>query len=125
MVQQLHNTRFKAAAVLLSSLVAWFVLSSAAQTPAVSGLDSIRADELRQKLTYLASEKFKGRGNGTAELNMAAEYIAGIFEKNGLQPAGDGGSYYQHFEVYSSALGTHNELQILGADDRRTECLPH
>jgi len=80
--------------------------------PPATGIDSIRADELRQKLTYIASEKFKGRGNGTPELNMAAEYIAGIFEQNGLKPAGDAGTYFQHFYVYSSQLGKNNELHV-------------
>src|SRR5262245_41251950 len=104
-------------AVIAPCLVVWLVLTSAAQIPATTGVESIRADELRQKLTYLASEKFKGRGNGTPELNMAAEYIAGVFEKNGLKPVGDRGTYYQHFQIYSSRLGQNNSLRILGVGD--------
>jgi hypothetical protein len=134
-VQNFHSRRFKQTAILLSSLVlsslvAGLVFTSAAQSPASAGLDSIRAEKLREKLTYIASEKFKGRGNGTAELDMAAEYIAGVFEKNGLKPIGDGGSYYQRFEVYSSSLGTKNDLRIHGAGDLdldlkvRTDFLP-
>jgi hypothetical protein len=121
-VRHFHSRRFKLTAILLWSLVllsfaAGLVFTSAAQTPASTGVDSIRAEELREKLTYIASEKFKGRGNGTAELNMAAEYIAGVFEKSGLKPMGDAGSYYQHFEVYSSSLGEKNDLHIHGAGD--------
>src|SRR5207237_1246073 len=116
-VQPLLNLRFKITAAILSSLVACLVFTSAAQTPATTGVDSIRAQELREKLTYIASEKFKGRGNGTPELNLAAEYIAGIFEKNGLNPAGDDGSYYQHFDIYSSRLGTNNDLGIQRAGE--------
>lgn len=74
-------------------------------------------DELREKLTALASEKFKGRGNGTPELNMAAEYIAGIFEKNGLKPAAGRGGYYQVFELYTSQLGSNNDVFIHGAGE--------
>lgn len=111
-VQHRHNLRFKLTGILLSSIVALFVFTGAAQTPGATGVESIRADELRQKLTYIASEKFKGRGNGTPELNMAAEYIAGIFEKNGLKPAGDSGTYYQHFDIYSSRLGANNDLRV-------------
>ena len=80
-MQRLLNLRFKITFAVLSSVIACLVLTTSAQSPATIGLDSIRAEELRQKLTYIASEKFKGRGNGTPELNMAAEYIAGIFEK--------------------------------------------
>src|SRR5262249_46338972 len=46
------------------------------------------------------------------ELNMAAEYIAQIFEQNGLKPAGDDGTFYQRFNVYSSRLGPTNDLRI-------------
>jgi Peptidase family M28 len=111
-VQPLLNFRFQATVTFLSFLIVCLVFSSAAQTPAINGVDSIRADELRQKVTYIASERFKGRGNGTPDLNMAAEYIAGIFEKNAVKPAGDAGTYYQHFNVYSSRLGSKNELHI-------------
>src|SRR5881296_1916704 len=98
--------------VLLSCAAACLIFTTAAQNPAATGVDSIRADELRQKLTYIASEKFKGRGNGTPELNQAAEYIASIFSRNGLKPAGDDGGFYQRFDVYSSRLGTQNDLHI-------------
>jgi Peptidase family M28 len=114
-VQLLRNIRFQTTAIFLSFLIGCLVLSTSAQGPATGGVDSIRAEELRQKLTYIASEKFKGRGNGTDDLNLAAEYIAGIFEKNGLKPAGDGGSYYQQFNVYSSRLGLGNQLHIRDA----------
>src|SRR5262245_27538644 len=93
----------KSGATALSFVVACLIFTTAAQSPSPTGVDSIRADDLRQKLTYISSEKFKGRGNGTPELNAAAEYIAEVFEKNGLRPAGDNG-YYQRFEVYSASL---------------------
>ena len=64
-----------------------------------------------EKLTYIASEKFKGRGNGTPELNMAAEYIAGIFEKNGLKPAGRDGKLLSDLRhVHSPCLVPSNSF---------------
>jgi hypothetical protein len=123
-VQFLRNFRFKAAVTLVSFVVACLIFSTAAQSPSPTGVDSIRADELRQKLNYLASEKFKGRGNGTADLDSAAEYIADIFEKSGLKPAGDNGSYYQHFDVYSARLGERNALQIHNSSESNLELRP-
>src|SRR5438093_12678290 len=115
----LRSPRFRPIAftVLLSCAAACLIFTTAAQNPTATGVDSIRADDLRQKLTYIASEKFKGRGNGTPELNMAAEYIAGIFEKNRLKPVGDNGTFYQHFDIYSAHLGGHNELRIQSAGE--------
>jgi hypothetical protein len=120
-VQLLRSLQFKIAALFLSSFAAGLVFTSAAQSPVATGVDSIRSEDLRQKLTTIASEKFKGRGNGTPELDLAAEYIAGIFEKNGLKPAGGGGSYYQHFDIYSARLGSNNDLRVLVAGDADLE----
>jgi hypothetical protein len=110
-------------------LIFWLVFTSAAQNPATVGVASIRAEELRQKLSYIASEKFKGRGNGTPELDMAADYIASVFEKNGLKPAGSDGSYYQRFNIYSSHLGSSNAFRWRSGDTSvdlkpRTDFLP-
>lgn len=46
-------------------------------------------------IKFLASEKLKGRGLGTPELDSAAAYIAGKFKEYGLEPIG--GSYFQQF----------------------------
>lgn len=83
-----------------------------AQIP-VTGLDSIRAEELRVKLFHFASDQFRGRGNGTPELDEAARYIAGIFEENGLKPIAPEG-YYQDFRVERLSLGEANTLELEG-----------
>ena len=46
-------------------------------------------------IKYLASDKLKGRGLGTPELDSAAAYILGKFKEYGLQPMGEG--YFQKF----------------------------
>ena len=115
-MQRILNFKYRTIASFVSFLVVFLVFTIAGQSPPSSGLDSIRAGELREKLTYISSEKFKGRGNGTPELNLAADYIAGIFEKNGLKPAGPGGDYRQKFVVYSSRLGGNNGLHFTGLD---------
>ena len=72
---------------MLSAIVltAPFVL---AQTPrartADDGLESISVADLREKIGYLASDQFMGRGDGTEELNKAAEYLADVFRVAGL-----------------------------------------
>ena len=63
-------------------------------------------------LTYvkiLASEKMRGRGTGSKELEMAADMIAREFKAAGLQPVN--GSYFQKFPVTTQAnLGGSNKL---------------
>ena len=55
--------------------------------------------DLEQHAKYLASEKLAGRGVGTPGVQLARDYIAAEFAKYGLLPGGDGGSYFQSFDV--------------------------
>ena len=57
------------------------------------------AAELEKHVRYLASEKLTGRGVDTPGIKLARDYIAAEFAKHGLRPGGDGGSYFQGFEV--------------------------
>jgi hypothetical protein len=57
----------------------------------------ISEKNLRKHVTYLASDKLKGRGTGTPEELMAAKYIAKQFKKIGLTPKGDNNTYYHKF----------------------------
>lgn len=55
-------------------------------------------DRLKKDVEFLASDKLKGRGTGTPELERAADYIAQRFRKIGLQPASARG-YFQSLPV--------------------------
>ncbi len=58
---------------------------------------TISEQRLRQDVSYLASDKLKGRGTATAEERKAARYIARQFKKAGLKPMGDNGTWYHEF----------------------------
>lgn len=63
----------------------------------------------------LSSDALKGRGNGTPELDRAAEYIAERFRAAGLEPGGDNGTYLQKFEVVTGlTVGPSNRLTLIG-----------
>ena len=95
----------------LNSLVAMQATRGA--TNAVTDLSPARY--LRQ-VTYLSRSEMKGRGNGSPELDQAAEYIASQFRTWGLKPAGEAGTYFQTFELTTGvAFGSKNELQLNGA----------
>ena len=67
------------------------------------------AQEFLEPIKFLASDQLKGRGDGTKELDKAANYIADHFRKFGLKPAGDKGTYLQHFTLTVGAkLGRNN-----------------
>lgn len=48
---------------------------------------------------YLADDALAGRGVATDGERCAADYIAKAFETLGLTPSGDGGSFFQSFDV--------------------------
>ena len=69
------------------------------------------AQEFLEPIKYLASDQLQGRGDGAPELDQAAHYIAGRFRKFGLRPAGDDGTFLQHFTlVVGAKLGERNSV---------------
>src|SRR4030095_903789 len=97
------------AAIFLSLLL---TLSGLASSLPVQELS---ADRYLQHVSFLASDELKGRGNGTPELEKAAEYIASQFRSYGLQPAGENGSFFQKFEItVEREFGSRNTLQVSG-----------
>src|ERR687897_1052524 len=52
-----------------------------------------------EHVKFLASGDLEGRGNGSRGLETAADYIAAKFREAGLEPAGDGGTFFQRFEM--------------------------
>ena len=69
---------------------------------------ALSADRFMQHVRYLASDALRGRGNGTAELDIAAAYLATEFRRLGLEPLGDRGSFLQRFPLATdSVAGSH------------------
>jgi len=69
------------------------------------------AQEFLEPIKYLASDQLQGRGDGTPELDQAANYLANHFRQFGLKPAGDDGTLLQHFTlVVGAKLGERNSV---------------
>ncbi|MGH7409031.1 MAG: M28 family peptidase, partial [Candidatus Methylomirabilales bacterium] len=72
------------------------------------------ADLLRH-VEVLAGPAMEGRASGTPGGERAAAYIAAEFARAGLTPGGEGGSYFQPFEVITGIrLGPANALHFDG-----------
>jgi hypothetical protein len=56
-------------------------------------------------VAWLSAPEREGRGVGSQGLESAAEYVAAQFKASGLQPGGDGGSYFQSFTATRSPSG--------------------
>ncbi len=60
-------------------------------------MHSIHSQTLYGYVEELASDKYWGRLTGTEGYNLSAEWVIGHFEKWGLTPAGDNGTFLQAF----------------------------
>lgn len=83
--------------------------------------DSLYSGSLYHEwIEYLASDALEGRGTGQAGIDKAAEYIVEAFERYGVRPAGDEGTYFQNFTVQMGRkIGEGSRLAI-GTKGRRT-----
>ncbi len=77
--------------------------------------DSIRQQDMKADLFFLAGDGFRGRLTSTAENSLASEFIASRFERLGLKPVGTSGSYYQRFQLSTATLGQSNSLKVITA----------
>lgn len=62
---------------------------------------SIDPEKIRAHVRFLSLDLLEGRGPGTRGGELAAQYIATQFALDGLQPAGDDGTYFQRVPLYA------------------------
>jgi len=81
---------------------------------------TIKADDLKEHLTFLASDSLEGRETGERGQKIAAEYIANHFKSLGLEPVvetTDGNkSYFQEFDLKRSKFNT---VYLKKGEDRK------
>jgi hypothetical protein len=106
-----HTYRISAVAMTLIILCAGSVAAStAAENPS-----TIQAGAIRAHLEFLASDLLEGRDAGTRGYDLAANYVASIYQQIGLQPAGTNG-FMQPVPLRSSLLVPNSvRLSVQGA----------
>jgi len=62
---------------------------------------SIDSEKIRAHVRFLSLDLLEGRGPGARGGELAAEYIATQFALDGVEPAGDNGTYFQHVPLYA------------------------
>lgn len=61
--------------------------------------EAVRPNVLRAHLGFLADDALEGRRPGTRGGDIAAKYIGAQFQRLGLEPAGDSGTYYHRVPI--------------------------
>ena len=72
---------------------------AAASIAAQRAVDTIAAAQLRDYLTFIASDEMEGRDTPSRGLDTTAKFLALNLSRWGFKPAGDDGSFFQHIEL--------------------------
>jgi len=75
-----------------------------ATTLAARGVDTITAAQLRNYLTFIASDEMEGRDTPSRGLDTTAKFIAMNLDRWGFKPAGDDGTFFQKIALKRDAL---------------------
>jgi len=103
----------------ITVLVASFSMVSYSQKAPV-GVTTITASDLESHLGFLASPLLKGRLNGSAELNIAAGYIAAQAKKIGLKPV-SGNSYLYPYSTVRKSIDSEKTFIQVNTDGKSGE----
>src|SRR5579864_2309835 len=83
--------------------------------------ESIRQNDMRADLFFLAGDSLRGRLTDTEENRAAGDFIRSRFERMGLKGAGPAGSYFQPYNLMTASLGApaENVMEIAGEGGSR------
>jgi hypothetical protein len=88
--------------------------------PARGGPHSIDAAELKDWLSYVASDELEGRQVYTEGLGLAAAYIADHLKTWGVKPGGEDGSYFQTVKVRGVRTSSNASVTLEVNGEKRT-----
>lgn len=88
-------------------------LSAQSLTPATRLARAVSPRVYRAHLQFLSDDALEGRAPGTRGGDLAAKYIAAQFERLGLEPAGDSGSWFHRVPII--ALTPSPTLKVTGS----------
>ncbi|HWF85867.1 MAG TPA: M28 family peptidase [Vicinamibacterales bacterium] len=87
---------------------------------AFAGPAAVNRQDLKEWLTYIASDDLEGRAVFTTGFGLAAAYIEEHLRAWGVQPAGDPGSYLQTVRVLGVKTTSHSTVTVEVGGTART-----
>ena len=100
-------TAFLLASLLVTTFPATYAQRAAEKSkkPAASSVttqravETITANQIRDYLTFIASDEMEGRDTPSRGLDLAAKFLATHLARWGFKPAGDEGSFFQRIDL--------------------------
>jgi hypothetical protein len=75
---------------------------------------TVGADDLKEWVSYLASDDMRGRANGSPEMKIAADWISKMFYETGLKPVLPDGSFIQNYSFTGRQQQKTDERNVIG-----------
>src|ERR1700743_387920 len=94
--------------LLLCAFLATEALGAKRTTPDITTAD------LEYRLKIIADDSMMGRESGSKGDYMAADYVASEFKRLGLEPAGEGGTYFQTVPFWRATVDRTARLTVQG-----------
>jgi peptidase M28-like protein len=88
---------------------------STSSSMAARGVETIAAAQLKDYLSFIASDEMEGRDTPSRGLDTTAKFIAMNLARWGFKPAGDDGTFFQRIVLRRDVLdGAHSSAEING-----------
>jgi Peptidase family M28 len=114
----MFHIRKLTAVITQLALIAAFTFSTTAAKG--NGRDAITQEDLKEWLTYLASDELEGRNTYTEGLGLAGGYIAERLRSWGVKPGGPNGSYFQRVAVLGVKSDNNSSITVEAGGQTRT-----
>ncbi len=81
--------------------------------PAPRAAATITADDVARRVGIVADDSMLGRDTPSRGLELTAGYVAGEFERLGLKPGGDSGTWHQRYSITRRRLAPDSSVVVL------------
>jgi hypothetical protein len=111
---------FALAVLVASAVQPWRLLAQAPSAAKGVKFAQVSEADMKEWLTYLASDELQGRQIYTEGYGAAAQYIADHLKAWGVKPIGDNGSYFQIVKLKGYRVTNNSSITITGPDGAKT-----
>src|SRR5207248_9526325 len=91
---------------------------------AINAMQKIDPERIRAHVRFLSHDLLEGRGTGQRGGDIAAEYIATQFALDGLQPAGDNGTFLQKVPIVGVTPDPATTFSLVGSSGPAKDLKP-
>jgi hypothetical protein len=104
LVWRKSNTMRRTIAVLGALSLVSTPLFAQSEVSVQEAVSSVTPADVAARIGVIAADSMRGRDTPSPELDKTAQYIAGEFQRFGLQPGGDDGTFLQRYVIRQVAL---------------------